>query len=100
MQWFRNAGSWKKFDYVKTDPETGEVLETEEISIQRGTFYDLIEKRPEIFTYLCEQIKAQLVQKFPSNQSLKDMDVNAIIQACMTESSAMPDVDEIESLAE
>lgn len=100
VQWFRNAGSWKKFDYVKTDPETGEVLETEEISIQRGTFYDLIEKRPEIFNYLCEQIKAQLVQKFPSNQSLKDMDVNAIIQACMTESSAMPDVDEIESLAE
>lgn len=99
IQWFRSAGSWKKFDYNKLDPDTGE-LTTEEISIQRGSFYDLIEKRPELFTYLCEQIKEQLVTKFPSNQSLKDMDMNSIIQACLNESSAMPDEKEIESLTE
>ena len=100
IQWFRSAGSWKKFDYNKVDPDTGEILETEEISIQRGTFYDLIEKRPELFTYLCEQIKEQLVAKFPSNQSLKDMDMNSIIQACLNETSAMPDETEIESISE
>lgn len=100
IQWFRSAGSWKKFDYNKVDPDTGEILETEEISIQRGTFYELIEKRPELFTYLCEQIKEQLVAKFPSNQSLKDMDMNSIIQACLNETSAMPDEAEIESLSE
>lgn len=99
IQWFRSAGSWKKFDYIVTDPKTGEVT-TEEISIQRGTFYDLIEKRPEIFEYLCEQIRNQLVEKFPSNQSLKDMDVQEIIKACMNESSALPDEEEIESLSE
>ncbi len=100
IQWFRSAGSWKKFDYNKVDPDTGEILETEEISIQRGTFYELIEKRPELFTYLCEQIKEQLVAKFPSNQSLKDMDMNSIIQACLNETSAMPDETEIESISE
>lgn len=100
IQWFRSAGSWKKFDYNKVDPDTGEILETEEISIQRGNFYELIEKRPELFTYLCEQIKEQLVAKFPSNQSLKDMDMNSIIQACLNETSAMPDEAEIESLSE
>ena len=75
-------------------------MTTEEISFQRGTFYDLIEKRPELFTYLCEQIKSQLVEKFPSNQSLKDMDVDAIITACMNEASATPDATEIESFSE
>ena len=100
IQWFRSAGSWKKFDYVQVDKETGEVLSTEEISIQRGTFYELIEKRPELFSYLCEQIKAQLVEKFPSNQSLKDTDMENIIKACLNESSAMPDELEIQSLSE
>lgn len=100
IQWFRSAGSWKKFDYIKTDPDTGEILSEEEISIQRGTFYDTIEKRPELFSYLCEQIKAQLVEKFPSNQSLKDMDMQAIMNACITETSAMPDEEEMKSLAE
>ena len=99
VQWFRSAGSWKKFDYVTVDEETGE-LKTEEVSIQRGSFYDLIEKRPELFTYLCEQIKAQLVEKFPSNQSLRDMNVNSIIEACMNEASAVPDETEIQSLSE
>ena len=99
IQWFRTAGSWKKFDYTKVDPDTGEVL-TEEISFQRGNFYDMIEKKPELFEYLCEQIKSQLIEKFPSNQSLKDMDMKSIIQACLNESSAMPDELEIESLSE
>ena len=99
IQWFRTAGSWKKFDYNVVDPDTGEMT-TEEISFQRGTFYDLIERRPELFTYLCEQIKSQLVEKFPSNQSLKDMDVDAIITACMNEASATPDATEIESFSE
>lgn len=98
-QWFRSAGSWKKFDYNTVDKETGE-LSTEEISIQRGTFYDTIEKRPELFSYLCEQIKIQLIEKFPSNQSLKDMNMQDIIASCLNESSALPDEEEIESLAE
>ena len=100
IQWFRSAGSWKKFDYNQVDKETGEVTSTEEISIQRGSFYELIEKRPELFEYLCEQIKAQLVSKFPSNQSLRDMDMTSIIQACLSEASAMPDELEVESLSE
>lgn len=99
IQWFRSAGSWKKFDYNILDTETGE-LTTEEISIQRGSFYDMIEKRPEIFEYLCEQIKRQLVEKFPSNQSLKDTNMSSIIKACLSESSALPDESEVESLSE
>lgn len=99
IQWFRSAGSWKKFDYNVVDKETGEVT-TEEISIQRGSFYDLIERRPELFRYLCEQIKEQLITKFPSNQSLRDTDIDSIIKACLTESSAMPDEKEIESISE
>lgn len=99
IQWFRSAGSWKKFDYNTIDPDTGEVT-TEEVSIQRGSFYDLIERRPELFSYLCEQIKSQLIEKFPSNQSLKDMDMDAIIQACLNETSAMPDEVEVASLSE
>lgn len=97
-QWFRSAGSWKKFDYETVNPETGEIT-TEEISIQRGTFYELMEKRPELFRYLCQQIKDQLVSKFPSSRSLRDSDIDAIIDACLTEDSAVPDEEEIESLS-
>ena len=99
IQWFRSAGSWKKFDYNTIDKETGEII-TEEISIQRGSFYDLIEKRPEIFEYLCHQIKNQLVEKFPIGQSLKDTDIQAVLQSCFEESSAVPDEEELESLTE
>lgn len=99
IQWFRSAGSWKKFDYNIVDTETGEIT-TEEISFQRGTFYDLIDRRPELFSYLCEQIKNQLITKFPSNQSLKDMDMNSIINACLNEDSAIPDEQEIDSISE
>ena len=94
--WFKSAGSWKKFNYCTADLETGEVSE-EEISIQRGTFYDLIEKRPEIFEYLCKCIQNQLIDKFPFNKSLKDVDVKGIIKACMTEDTSLPDNEEIES---
>lgn len=100
IQWFRSAGSWKKFDYKEVDKETGEVVKEEEISIQRGSFYDLIEKRPELFRYLCEQIAVQLTEKFPFNQSLREMDIESIISACLTETSAMPDEEEIGSLSE
>ena len=99
VQWFRSAGSWKKFDYEYVDKETGEV-KTEEISFQRGTFYDLMEKRPELFEYLCNKIKEQLVSKFPANQSLRDTDIISILSACLSEESAMPDEDEVESLSE
>lgn len=98
-QWFRSAGSWKKFDYETVDTDTGEIT-TEEVSIQRGSFYGLMEKRPELFKYLCEKIKEQLVNKFPSNQSLRDSDIDTIIEACMKEASAVPDDEEIESIAE
>ena len=99
VQWFKTAGSWKKFDYETVDQETGEITR-EEISFQRGNFYELMEKRPELFEYLCEQIKSQLVEKFPSNKSLRDSDMDAIIKACMAEDSAIPDEDEIESSSE
>ena len=99
VQWFRSAGSWKKFDYNIVDEETGEIT-TEEISIQRGSFYDLIERRPELFKYLCQQIKDQFVNKFPTNKSLRDCDVDSIIQSCLNESSAMPDEIEIDSLSD
>lgn len=98
-QWFRSAGSWKKFDYETIDKDTGEI-NTEEISIQRGTFYDLMESRPELFEYLCQKIKEQLISKFPSSQSLKDINLNSIIKACLNEESAIPDEDEIESIKE
>lgn len=97
-QWFRSAGSWKKFDYETINKDTGEVS-TEEISFQRGTFYDLIEKRPELFKYLCEKIREQLVSKFPSNSSLRGMNIDSIIDACMEEESAIPDDEETESLS-
>lgn len=97
IRWFRDAGSWKKFDYTTIDKETGEV-HNEEISIQRGSFYDMIEKRPEIFEYLCEKIREMFSEKFPLNNDLKTVDVKAAIQACMRESSALPDEEELESI--
>lgn len=99
INWFKSAGSWKKFDYVKVDPETGEV-KTEEISIQRGTFYKLIEQRPEIFEYLCQQVKDMYVSKFPFSKSLSDSNVSEIIKACMQEDTAMPSEEEVNSLDE
>lgn len=98
-QWFRTAGSWKKFDYDKIDPDTGEII-TEEISFQRSNFYELMERRPELFEYLCNKIKEQLVSKFPSSKPLRDCDISLIIKACMNESSAIPDEKEIESLGD
>lgn len=98
INWFRSAGSWKKFDYIKLDKDTGEVISNEEISIQRGSFYKLIEDRPELFEYLCEKIKEQLVEKFPSSHSLRDTDISKVLEACMTEETAMPDSSEVESL--
>lgn len=96
IRWFRDAGSWKKFDYTTVDKETGEVL-TEEISIQRGSFYKLIEQRPEIFEYLCEKIKEMFVSKFPVNPALKETDVPTIIKACLEEESALPSEGEEEA---
>lgn len=98
-QWFRSAGSWKKFTYETVDKDTGEI-KSEEISIQRGSFYDLMNNRPELFEYLCEKIKEQLVAKFPSNQSLREADTSAILEACLKEESAIPDEEEIESLSD
>ena len=97
--WFRNAGSWKKFDYVEYDKPTGEVLHEEEISIQRGTFYDMIEKRPEIFRYLCEQVKSLFLERFPTNKNLQDTDISSIIEACFMEETAVPDEDEVASMS-
>lgn len=99
INWFRSAGSWKKFTYTTVDEETGEIKE-EEISIQRGTFYKLMEQRPELFEYLCEQIKLQLCEKFPSSHSLREADLKAIIHACMTEDTATPDEEEVSSFSE
>lgn len=90
IKWFRDAGSWKKFTYRHTDPDTGEVIE-EEMSIQRGTFYKLINDRPEIFLYLAEQLKQQFVGRFPFNRALQEVDVLPIVEACRNEKTAMPD---------
>lgn len=96
-KWFRNAGSWKKFDYEVVDPQTGEV-KTEEISFQQRNFYELIQKRPELFLYLCQVILNRFLEKFPFSTSLKSTDVSKIVEACISESSFIPDQDEIESL--
>lgn len=96
-KWFRNAGSWKKFDYEVVDPQTGEVR-TEEISFQQRNFYELIQKRPELFLYLCQVILNRFLEKFPFSTSLKSTDVSKIVEACISESSFIPDQDEIESL--
>ena len=98
INWFRSAGAWKKFDYIEFDKETGEIKTSEEVSIQRGSFYQLIEKRPELFLYLCEQIKQLFVSKFPLNSSLGNIDIPAIVSACMEESTAMPTEEEVEGM--
>lgn len=97
--WFRSAGSWKKFDYVRTDEETGEVIE-EEVSIQRGSFYDLIKTKPELFEYLCDQVKSVFLERFPTNTNLQNTDIPSIIKACMTEDTSMPDDEEISSIVD
>jgi recombination protein RecA len=96
INWFKSAGSWKKFDYNRIDLETGEVI-TEEISIQRGSFYKLIEQRPELFRYLCEKVKELFVSKFPMNKSLSNTDISAIINACLEEDTALPSEEEVSS---
>lgn len=97
IRWFKDAGSWKKFIYHKVDESTGELVD-EEISIQRGTFYKLIEQRPEIFEYLCNQIKEMFVSKFPMNKSLMDIDIKSIIKSCLEEETAMPTEEETNSI--
>jgi RecA/RadA recombinase len=97
IKWFKDAGSWKKFNYSYVDESTGE-LKTEEISTQRGTFYKLIEQRPEIFTYLCNVLKEMFSSKFPSNKSLADIDLTSIVNACLEEETAIPDEEETISM--
>lgn len=97
INWFKSAGSWKKFVYRHVDKDTGEVLE-EEVSIQRGSFYKLIEQRPEIFEYLCNCVKEMFVSKFPTNMSLSECDVTSIVKACLEESSALPTEEESNSI--
>lgn len=99
INWFSGGGAWKKFNYKHIDETTGELV-TEEVSIQRGTFYKLIEKRPELFEYLCEQIKSMFIDKFPVNKSLSATDVKSIVTACMSEETAVPDDDETDSMVE
>lgn len=90
IRWFRDSGSWKKFDYEYVDKDTGEI-KTEEISIQRGSFYKLLEQRPELLKYLCNKIKDMFLEKFPLNKTLQNTDVDAIIRACLEEESSMPE---------
>lgn len=97
--WFRNAGSWKKFTYKTVDITTGEIKE-EEISIQRGSFYKLIQDRPELFEYLCESIKDMFCSKFEGNKSLESVDIPSIIKACYEEAYDIPNEKEIESIEE
>lgn len=98
--WFKSAGSWKKFMYTKVDKETGEIIGEEEISIQRGTFYDLIEKRPELFVYLCQQVKDMFVNKFPFNKALSNVDIETVVRSCLQEDTAIPDEEETKSMSE
>lgn len=95
-KWFRNAGSWKKFDYSKVDINTGEVT-NEEISFQVRNFYTLMQERPELFEYLSEVVHKRFVEKFPFSSSLKSVDVSTIVKACMAENNFMPDQDELNS---
>lgn len=91
--WFKSAGSWKKFPYPRLDTESGELIE-EEISIQRGTFYKLIEQRPEIFEFLCNCVKEMFLSKFTTNDSLASCDIPSIIKACLEEETAVPTEEE------
>lgn len=95
-RWFRNAGSWKKFDYEYVDKETGE-FKTEEISFQTRNFYSLMEQRPELFLYLCEVVRIKFLEKFPFCSSLKSTDVSSIVDACLAESNSMPNENELDS---
>lgn len=97
IRWFRDSGSWKKFDYTRVDSETGEVI-SEEISIQRGNFYKLIEDRPEIFEYLCSKVKDMFVEKFPANKSLISTDVSSVVKSCLNEKTAIPTEEENQSI--
>lgn len=96
--WFRSAGAWKKFDYIETDKETGEILKEEEISIQRSSFYDLIKEKPYILEYLCNQVKKIFLERFPTNKNLQSTDIPRIIKACLTEDTSIPDEEEISSI--
>ena len=98
VKYFRDAGSWKKFNYEKVDPETGEIT-VEEISFQMSNFYKLIvEQRPELFKYLCEEILKSFIEKFPNNAALQSTDIDTIVKVCLNESTAVPDEDEEKSL--
>lgn len=98
-KWFRNAGSWKKFDYERVDPATGEVV-TEEISFQQKNFYDMITEKPELFTYLCNVILNKFLEKFPFSSALKSTDVSKVVEACLAESNSVPDESELTSIEE
>jgi len=98
MKWFTNAGSWKKFDYITYDESTGEIINTEEVSFQKGNFYTLIGKRPEIFLYLCNQIKQLISLKFPENPAISNVNIEDIIEACLAETNAIPTEEETISI--
>lgn len=99
LKWFKDAGSWKKFDYILVDPETGEVTHSETVSFQLSNFYTLMEERPELLEYLCNVIKNLLLERFPTNRTLKETDIHSIIEACLKDSDiSMPDTDEVNDM--
>lgn len=90
-KWFRDSGSWKKFDMPIFDEEGEMTGEFEEKGIQRGTFYKLVEDEPKVMDYLCSVIKDQFVEKFPFNKALRETDVEAVLYACRNEETSMPE---------
>jgi hypothetical protein len=98
LPWFITSGSWKKLKMPLF--EDGEMTgEFEEVGIQRGLYYDLIKKRPEIEEFIVQSIKDTFVEKFPFNDVLRDMDIQTILQAARQESSHLPSESEILEMA-
>ena len=96
--WFTNAGSWKKFRYYEVNKSTGEISVDEEISFQESKFYTLLESRPELVRFLCEQIRTLFSEKFPSSKSLKEFELDDVVSKCHEE-MCVSDPEEREEVA-
>lgn len=99
INWFTGKGAWVSFLYETVNQDTGEIV-TEDIKFQKSKFYDLLEKRPELFEYLCNKILSRYIEKFPFSSTLKSTDVSSIVRTCMAESTFTPDESELDSISE
>ena len=95
IKWFQGAGAWKKFTYRYVD-EDG-VINTEEVSIQKKSFYEQIKQDPTYFYFLAHELQQILISKFPMNETLRRPDVDELVAICLGEESALPTEEDVES---